>query len=58
MWKNQVHFKNIAPMLNMWPYKRKLDEEKSKHAWFGLAIWFWPNIFAQGAEASKNHSKA
>jgi hypothetical protein len=45
-------------MFNMWPYKRKLDEEKSKHAWFGLVIWFWPSIFAQGVEASKNHNKA
>ncbi len=54
MWRNQVCFKNNAPVLSMWPCKRKLDEEKSKHAWFGLAIWFWPNIFAQDAKTSHN----
>jgi hypothetical protein len=24
----------------------KLNEEKSKHAWFVSAKWFWPSIFA------------
>jgi hypothetical protein len=47
----------IAPMFNMWPCKRKLDEEKSKHDRFGLAKWFWGNIFTQDAKASKRHCK-
>jgi len=32
--------------LRMSPCKLKLDEEKSKHASFGSAKWFWPKIFA------------
>jgi hypothetical protein len=28
-----------------------LDKEKSKHAGFALAKWFWPSSFAQFAEA-------
>jgi hypothetical protein len=39
----------------MWPCKRKLDEEKSKH--HGLN-GLWLSIFAQDAEAGKRHNKA
>jgi hypothetical protein len=43
-------------VLSMWPCKLKIEWRKVNTCWFGLAKWFWPNIFAQFAEAGKRHS--
>jgi hypothetical protein len=37
--------------------KKKLNEEKSKHASSALQNWFWPSIFTQDAEAGKNFKR-
>jgi hypothetical protein len=34
-----------------------LDEEKSKHAKFGSAKWFWPSILAEETDAEERHSQ-
>jgi hypothetical protein len=34
----------IAPMFSMWPYKRKLDEKKSKHLGLVQQIGFGPTF--------------
>ncbi len=34
-----------APVLTMWPCKLKIEQTKVKRCPFGLAKWFWPNIF-------------
>jgi hypothetical protein len=41
----------------MWPCKRKLHEEKLKHAGLAQQNSFWPCIFARDAEAGKGHIK-
>jgi hypothetical protein len=51
-------FRATPSVLIMWSCKLKLDEEKSKHASLAQQKWFWPNIFAQFAEAGKRPSKA
>ncbi len=45
------------PVLNMWPWKLKLDEEKSNHAGLAQQIGFGPAFFAWFAESGKRHSK-
>jgi hypothetical protein len=36
----------------------KIGWREVKTCQFGLAKWFWPNIFAQFPEAGKSHNKA
>jgi hypothetical protein len=36
----------------------KIGWREVKSCCFGSAKWFWPNVFAQFAEAGKRHSKA
>jgi len=36
----------------------KIGWRKVKTCRFGSAKWFWPDIFAQFAEAGKRHNKA
>jgi hypothetical protein len=33
--------------------KKKLNEEKSKHASSALQNWFWPSIFTQDADTDR-----
>jgi hypothetical protein len=44
------------PVLSMWPNKRKVDEEKSKHAGLVQQNGFGPAFFLQ--EAGERHSRA
>jgi hypothetical protein len=52
-WSRELYVRAASAVLNMWQWKLKLDDDKSKHAGFGSAKWFWQPSCTQFIEAAK-----